>query len=81
MTTLYNKKSTKKATNLSINADLLQKAKLYGFNLSQHFEMYLEKLIREKEKQKWLEESQEAIKKQNNRIEQCGTFSDNYRRF
>jgi post-segregation antitoxin (ccd killing protein) len=35
----------------------------------------------QKERQKWLKESQEAIEKQNNRIKQCGTFSDDYRRF
>jgi antitoxin CcdA len=81
MTTLYNKQSAKKATNLSINGDLLQKAKSYGLNLSQHFEHYLERLLKEKEKQKWLEESKEAIEKQNSRIEHHGTFSDNYRRF
>jgi len=46
MTTLYDINAPKKATNLSINSDLLQKAKSYKINLSQSFERYLAKLVK-----------------------------------
>ena len=81
MVTTYDTDAPKKATNLSINSDLLKKAKAYKINLSRHFEAYLDQLLKEKEKQKWLEENREAIEKQNKRIEKHGAFSDSLRRF
>ena len=81
MVTTYNTSSAKKATNLSINSDLLRKAKEYKINLSKHFEDYLNQLVKDREEKKWLEENQEAIERQNHRIKQNGTFSDSLRRF
>ena len=38
MTAFYDKNAKKKATNVSINSDLLEKAKEYKINLSANFE-------------------------------------------
>ena len=81
MVNTYNKKAPKKPTSLTINADLLQKAKEYKINLSQTLEKQLAILIKEREKQKWLKENQNAIDAYNNKIEQNGAFSDTFRKF
>ena len=81
MITAYKVDSPKKATNLSINSDLLKKAKEYKINLSKHFEEYLKQLVKEKEEKKWIADNQKAIEKQNHRIESSGVFSDDLRRF
>ena len=50
MTAIYNKDAKKKATNISINSDLLKKAKQYKINISANVEKTLEALIYEYEK-------------------------------
>ncbi len=81
MYAVYNKNAKKKATNVTINSDLLEKAKAYKINISKNFEAYLAQLVREKEEENWLKENKEAIEKQNKRIEKFGSFSDGIRRF
>jgi len=81
MSSIYNRSALKKATNITINSDLLKKAKMYNINISQTVEKHLVNLIKEIEKNKWLEENAEAMKKQNERIEKLGAFSDRLRRF
>ena len=81
MTSVYDKSAPKKATNLTINSDLLEKAKAYKINISQNFEHYLESVVKKRREEEWLKENAEAIEKQNERIEQYGCFSDGIRRF
>ncbi len=81
MTITYDTYAPKKAANLSINSDLLKKAKEYKINLSKHFEAYLGELVKKEEEKKWLKENHEVIEKQNSRIEKYGAFSDGLRRF
>lgn len=81
MNLAYDIQAPKKATNLSINADLLKKAKSYKINLSKSFEAYLNELIKEYEKRQWQQESVQAIKEYNERVKQWGAFSDGLRRF
>jgi antitoxin CcdA len=71
----------KKATNLSINSDLLRQAKELNINLSQKVEQYLSEVVREAKQQQWLTENQEAIAAYNERIEANGVFSDGLRKF
>lgn len=71
----------KKATNLSINADLLRLAKELNINLSQTLEQCLSEVVREAKRQQWLAENVGAIADYNRRIEQNGVFSDGLRRF
>ena len=81
MTMIYNKNAKKKAANLSINSDLLQKAKANKINLSNSLEKALERLLIEKEISNWKDTNQEAMDSYNNRIERNGSFSDDLRSF
>ena len=71
----------KKATNLSINSDLLRQTKELNINLSQTVEDYLSELVREAKRKQWLAENEEAIAAYNARIEKDGVFSEGLRRF
>ena len=71
----------KKATNLSINRDLLEQAKALDINLSQSFEQHLETLVRAAAKERWRVENREAIEHYNERVARDGVFSDGLRRF
>ncbi len=81
MSAAYDENAIKKATNVTINSDLLQKAKAYKINLSQNFEAYLAEVVKKREEQQWLEENKSAIEAYNTRIEKEGLFSDEHRRF
>ena len=81
MLATYNTHAPKKTTSLTINADLLQKAKSHKINLSQSFEKHLDALIRKKAEQAWLEESKVAIEARNRFVEEHGVFSDGLRTF
>ena len=80
-TRFFDQAAPKKATNLSINSDLLHQAKERHINLSQTLELRLAELLREEKCRTWQEENGEAIGDYNRRIEACGTFSDGLRRF
>jgi antitoxin CcdA len=81
MSAVYDETAIKKATNVTINSDLLQKAKSYKINISKNFEAYLSEVVKRREEEQWLEENREAIDSQNERIEKEGCFSDGIRRF
>jgi len=81
MYAIYNENAIKKATNVTINSDLLQKAKSYKINISKNFEAYLAEVVRKREEQQWLEENRAAFDAVNERIEKEGLFSDEHRRF
>lgn len=71
----------KKATNLSIRADLLAEAKLMNVNLSAEFEKALTEVVRKKREEHWLAENREAIAAYNRHIERDGLWSDGLRTF
>lgn len=73
--------SRKRPANVSINQDLLQRARHHGINLSQALEGALTDLIRDKEREGWLRENRAAIEAHNRRVEQEGVFSDGRRTF
>ena len=81
MTMVYNKDAKKKNTNLSINSDLLQKAKDNNINLSSTLEKTLENTLRDKEIEKWQETNKDAIESYNKRIEERGLFNESFRSF
>ena len=81
MNLLYDLKAPKKPTNISLNSDLVRKAKAYKINLSKALETELARLIWQKREEEWLEENREALEAQNRRIEKMGAFSDAFRRF
>jgi len=71
----------KRATNLSVNEELLRRARALGINLSRALEERLEEFVVEQEQARWLEANREAIEDYNRRIEVDGTFGDDVRRF
>ncbi|OCL82581.1 Post-segregation antitoxin CcdA [Arcobacter porcinus] len=81
MTAIYNKNAKKKATNISINSDLLEKAKQYKINISANVEKTLEALIYEYEKANWEEQNRVAIDDYNKRVKKEALFSDYFRSF
>jgi antitoxin CcdA len=66
---LYDTRAPKKAVNLSINCDLLHKARLNKINLSHTLEERLIELLNEAQKKNWLEKNRDAIDAYNKRVE------------
>ncbi|NNM68434.1 MAG: type II toxin-antitoxin system CcdA family antitoxin [Gallionella sp.] len=82
MTTVhFDTNAPKKATNLSINSDLLRQAKELHINLSQTVEEYLARVVREAKQQQWLAENADFIAAYNKRIEKDGLPLEQYRTF
>lgn len=82
MSTLYfDTSAPKKATNLSINSDLLRQARELHINLSQTVEEHLAALVREAKQKQWLEENAGFIAAYNKRIEEEGLPLEQYRTF
>ena len=81
MTSLYDSHAKKKATNLSINSDLLKKAKELHINISNSLEKTLINLIKEAEMKNWENENKSSINSYNERVSKHGTFSDAVRSF
>ncbi|HAG94023.1 MAG: acetoacetyl-CoA synthase [Pseudomonadales bacterium] len=77
----YNSQAPKKPTNVSINSDLLSKAKSLKINLSATLESALIKLVNEKQRELWREENRDTIASYNQMVEEHGTFSDDLRSF
>ena len=71
----------KKATNLSIDRDLLDRARRLKLNLSQAVETGLAEAIRRHERAQWLEKNRAAIEAYNEHVEKHGVFSDGLRSF
>ena len=81
MLAIYDLDAPKKATNLSVNSDLLKKAKELEINLSAALEQTLAEQIRTKQRTSWLAENRDAIEAYNSLVESSGTFSDGIRSF
>lgn len=79
MHNIYNHNAPKKPTNLSINSDLLIKARNLKINLSAALESALEAQVRLSIREKWLKENKKAIASLNELAENNGLFSDSYR--
>lgn len=77
----YNSQAPKKAANLSINADLLSKAREMDINLSATLEQALIETLKQRQRAQWLAENKGAIEAYNDHVEKNGVFSDGLRRF
>lgn len=73
--------SIKKATNLSINRELLDKARKLNINLSATLEESLAQKIRAADRVRWQRENADAIAAYNEFVEEHGLFSDSVRKF
>lgn len=72
---------TKRAANLSVNAELLDQAKALDINLSATLERALEAEVRSRKRELWLSENREAIAAYNDHVRENGVWSDGVRQF
>jgi len=72
----YNPQAPKKATHLSINADLLSKARALDIKLSATLELALVAVLKQKQLERWLAENKVAMAAYNEHVEKHGVFSD-----
>jgi antitoxin CcdA len=79
--TLFDSDAPKKATNLSINSDLLSKARAMKINLSATLERALQEKLAEASSDKWAEKNRTAIRAYNEFVEEHGCFGEEYRDF
>lgn len=79
MPQLFDESASKKPTNLSINSDLLSKARKLSINLSATLEHALELELRKAERENWLKNNKDAIDELNKLAEKNGLFSDAFR--
>ena len=79
MTHAYNLQAPKKPTNVSINSDLLSKARDLKLNLSATLENALANEVRKAEREQWLKNNKAAIDASNQFADEKGLFSDAYR--
>jgi len=77
----YDPDAPKKATHLSINSDLLRQAREEKINLSQALEKHLAESMLEIKRQRWRENSREAIEEYAQFVEKHGCFGDALRCF
>jgi len=71
----------KKAVNLSINRELLNRARSGDLNLSNILEVALEQKLEQQARELWLTENRAGIEAYNEQVEKHGVFSDSLRTF
>ena len=81
MPSAYDPQAPKRAANLSVNGDLLNKAKDLHINLSATLEQALAMALKQKQREQWLAENQGAIATYNQHVEKHGVFCDGLRSF
>ncbi|WP_233079848.1 type II toxin-antitoxin system CcdA family antitoxin [Rheinheimera soli] len=81
MKATFSSQAPKKATNLSLNSELLAEAKRLNINLSATMEKALELEVSQRLKAEWLEQNSDAIAACNELTEKHGLFSDSFRAF
>lgn len=81
MNTAFDVQAPKKPANVSINSDLLAKAKALQINLSATLEQALAELVNTRQRELWRRENQAAIKAYNQLVEEQGVFGDDLRSF
>jgi len=81
MDPLFDIDAPKKATNLSVNSDLLSKSRALGINLSATLEEALQAKLARADAEKWAIENRGAIRAYNEFVEKNGCFGEEYREF
>jgi antitoxin CcdA len=75
------KAATRRATNVSLPADLIEEAKSLDINISQSCEKGLAAEVKKAREDKWIEENWEAIQFWNRYVEENGLPLAKYRMF
>lgn len=73
--------SPKKATNLTLSADVLAEAKSLGINVSQVCDQFLRDLVRRERERRWKQEHADFISAYNKTMEQEVLPLDQWRTF
>ena len=81
MEPLYDYIAPKKATNLSVNSDLLKRCRELNINLSATLEQALTEKLAKNKAGKWREENKNAIKSYNDVVDKYDCFGEEYREF
>ncbi|MFK7828503.1 MAG: type II toxin-antitoxin system CcdA family antitoxin [Congregibacter sp.] len=81
MDTLFDKGAPKKATNLSVNSDLLRKSRALDINLSATLEQALQAKLALASAKKWRNENGKAIRAYNEFVQKNGCFGAEYQEF
>ena len=81
MISLFDAKKPKKSVNLSINGDLLAKARELNINLSATLEKALTEQLKQKQRELWRKQNAKAIEAYNRFVKKQGVFSDGLRSF
>ena len=71
----------KRATNLTLSADVLEAAKAMDINISQLCDAYLRDVVRREQERRWREEHAEFVNAYNATIEAEGLPLDEWRSF
>jgi antitoxin CcdA len=81
MADLYDLAAPKKATNLSLNSDLLEKSKALKINLSATMEQALKEKLKAAEAEAWKRENKVAVEAYNDFVAEHGCLSEEYKEF
>ncbi len=81
MQPVFNSQAPKKAANLSVNADLLSRARELNINLSATLEQALIQALEQRRREEWLDRNRDAIDAYNEHVEAHGVFSAGIRSF
>jgi antitoxin CcdA len=78
---VYDVSAPKRATNVTVNVDLLRRARELEINLSQTLEAALLDAVRAEGRRRWLAENRQAIEAYNRDVAEHGCFGDAHRPF
>jgi antitoxin CcdA len=81
MNSIYDSSAPKKPTNVSINSELLRKAKEFEINLSATLEQALVEKVKQRQQELWLSANKSAIDEYNQYTEQNSNLNDLQRSF
>lgn len=73
--------ASKKATNITLSADVLMEAKALGINISQVCDQFLRELVRKERERQWQLEHADFIAAYNRTVEQEGLPLQEWRSF
>lgn len=81
MSSIFDIQAPKKATNVSINSDLLAQARALKINLSATLEAALAERVKQDQREQWKQENAEAIAAYNQLVQAHGSLGDAFRQF
>jgi len=81
MDALFDCDAPKKATNLSVNSDLLRRSRELKINLSATLEQALRTKLAEQAAEQWQRDNKKAIQAYNDFVDKHGCFGDDFRSF